>query len=102
MIEEEAKLKKRVINTTLYHECDRVGPIYRNEALAAEVARAFDRSLWVFCPHLTQAEMWNAPWNTGIESRPLIYLRFGPGDQGDYLPVVIGFLPMCNEKPKAH
>jgi len=90
------------LDDILYHPVNRKEPVFDGEALAAEVACAFQRSLWVLCPRLLEDVKWNAPWSPEHTHRPYVHMRFGPGAQGDYLPVVVGLLPVLDNKPNAH
>ncbi|KAH9879194.1 hypothetical protein J1614_002633 [Plenodomus biglobosus] len=94
-------VRETKLDDILYHPMNRTEPVFHGEPLAAKVACAFQRSLWVFCPHLLENVDWNAPWHTEPGQRPYFHVRFGPGEQGDYPPVVIGLLPVPNDKPKA-
>jgi hypothetical protein len=98
----QAAQRETNLDNFLYHPMNRKEPTFGGEAVAAEVACAFQRSLWVLCPRLPDTVNWNAPWDPEIGCRPYIHLRFGPGEQGDYPPIVVGLLPMLNNKPDAH
>ncbi|KAH7076898.1 hypothetical protein BKA63DRAFT_490182 [Paraphoma chrysanthemicola] len=85
-----------------YHPMNQSEKVFRDEDVAADVACAFHRSLWILCPRLQKKHSWNLPWHPGLNFRPSVHLRFGFGDQGDFPPIVVGLLPVHGGEPNAH